>query len=66
MGKVPVDEDSPAGLGMRIIRDKYLEIQRLLEQLDALGENVTDIDGYALHIKGESFEIHPETGIQEV
>lgn len=50
----------------RRVRDRYLTIQRMLEQLAEMGERVGDTEGYALHIKGKSFEIHPETGVQEV
>lgn len=50
----------------RRIRDRYLTIQRMLEQLDEMGENVTDVEGFALHIKGRSFEITPDGGVQEV
>lgn len=66
MRQVPIDENSIEGLSKRIIRDKYLEIERLLKQLDELGESVADVEGYALHIRGKSFEIHPESGVQEV
>lgn len=50
----------------RRVRDRYLTIQRMLEQLAEMGERVRDAEGYALHIKGKSFEIHPETGVREV
>lgn len=66
MSQASAKEDSPAGLNKRIIRNKYQEIERLLKQLDDLGEDVADIDGYALHIRGNSFEIHPEQGVLEV
>lgn len=50
----------------RRIRDRYVTIQRMLEQLDEMGENVGDVEGFALHIKGRSFEILPDGEVQEV
>jgi hypothetical protein len=44
----------------------YVMIHELLLQLDELGEHVTDAEGYALHIKGKTFEINPSSGIEEV
>jgi hypothetical protein len=66
VGWVSADEDSPAGLDKRNIRRKYREIERLLKQLDDLGENVADIQGDVLHIVGESFEIRPGQGVLEI
>jgi len=48
------------------IQQRYVMIESLLEQLDDLGEHVTDGEGYALHIKGKTFEISPGSGVQEV
>ena len=59
-------EKDAANPRRRRIRDRYLTIQHMIEQLDDMGERVVDAEGYALHIKGKSFEIHPETGVQEV
>jgi hypothetical protein len=49
-----------------MIRRRYEVIQRMLEQLADLGESVGDGEGYALHIKGKTFEIDPTAGVQEV
>lgn len=48
------------------VQQRYVMINELLEQLDALGEGVGDGEGYALHIKGRTFEIIPGSGVQEV
>lgn len=48
------------------IRKRYELIKATLYELDCFGENVTDVEGFALHIKGTSFEISPDGGVQEV
>lgn len=63
--KEQAEKDAADPRGRRI-REHYVAVWDLLERLDELGENVTDAEGYVLHIKGESFEIHPESGVQEV
>lgn len=45
---------------------RYELILTMLEQLEELGERITDVEGYALHIKGTTFEISPTSGVQEV
>lgn len=49
-----------------MVRRRYELIGKVLKQLDLLGESVGDAEGCALHIKGKTFEIHPESGVREV
>lgn len=60
--KAAADAASP--LKQRV-QQRYVMIHELLDQLNQLGENVGDIEGYALHIKGKSFEISPTEGVLE-
>lgn len=50
----------------REIRAEYEKIQSALDRLHELGEDVADVEDYALHIRGKSFEIDPVNGVQEV
>jgi hypothetical protein len=50
----------------RRIRDRYEAVASIIRDLNTMGERIGDAEGYALHIKGKSFEIHPETGVQEI
>lgn len=63
--KLVAEEDAKAPRkGM--IRRRYELILTMLEQLEGLGERITDVEGYALHIKGTTFEISSTSGVQEV
>ncbi len=49
-----------------MIRRRYVVIAKMLGQLRQLGESVGDVEGYALHLKGKSFEIGPDHEVREI
>jgi tetrahydromethanopterin S-methyltransferase subunit G len=47
------------------IREAYGELERVLNRLDELGENVSNGDGYAVHVVGSRFRYTHGDDLQE-
>jgi hypothetical protein len=47
------------------IRDLYGELERVLDRLDELGEDVSNGDGYTIHVTGTLFSYTHGDGLRE-